>query len=184
MPHYKYLIVGGGMTADAAAQGIRELDRDGAIGLLGAEPNAPYDRPPLSKGMWKGKPRDKVFRHTEDKNVTLHLDTRATNLDPANKRVTDQNNVEYTYDKLLLATGATPARLPFGQDQIIYFRTLRDYDRVRALSDENKTFVMIGGGYIGSEVAAALAMQGRKVTMISWKKPSTDRNFRMGWGNF
>lgn len=184
MPDYKYLIVGGGMTADAAARGIRELDAEGTIGMLTAEPDPPYDRPPLSKGMWKGKPRDKVFRHIEDKNVTVHLDTRTASVDPANKRVTDDKNQVYTYEKLLIATGATPARLPFGQDSIIYYRTLRDYDRVRALSDANKSFLIIGGGFIGSEVAAALAMQGRQVTIILLEGTINGPKFPRGLGEF
>lgn len=184
MPQYKYLILGGGMTADAAAQGIRELDTTGTIGLLSAEPDAPYDRPPLTKGMWKGKPRDKVFRHTEDKNVTLHLNTRATALDPAKKQVTDESGTVYTYDKLLLATGGTPTRLPFGQDHIIYYRTLRDYDRVRALADEKQHFIMIGGGYIGSELAAGLTMVGKKVIMILLEDVINGPKFPRGLGEY
>ena len=64
MEHYKYLIVGGGMTADAAAQGIREVDPSGSIGLIGSEPEPPYDRPPLSKKLWKGKPFEVIWRGT------------------------------------------------------------------------------------------------------------------------
>ena len=62
MPHFKYLIIGGGMTADSASAGIRQVDPDGSIGLISAESHPPYDRPPLSKGMWKGKPLEKIFR--------------------------------------------------------------------------------------------------------------------------
>ena len=64
MLHYKYLLVGGGMTADSAARGIRSLDREGAIGLIGAEPDPPYNRPPLTKGLWQGRPIDKIWRNT------------------------------------------------------------------------------------------------------------------------
>ena len=73
MPNYMYLIVGGGMTADAAVHGIREVDRDGSIGLLSAEAHPPYDRPPLSKKLWKGKPLESIWRQTESQGVTLHL---------------------------------------------------------------------------------------------------------------
>ena len=69
-------------------------------------------------------------------------------------------------DKLLLATGSTPRRLPFGEDQIIYFRTLDDYQRLRGLTDGGQRFAVIGGGFIGSEIAAALAMNGKEVVMI------------------
>ena len=65
MPDYKYLIVGGGMTADAAVAGIRELDPDGSIGVIGAETDGPYTRPLLSKGLWKDTPLEKVWRGTE-----------------------------------------------------------------------------------------------------------------------
>ncbi|HEY5931677.1 MAG TPA: hypothetical protein VIT63_02100, partial [Nitrospira sp.] len=64
MTHYKYLIIGGGMTAAAAAEGIREVDSTGSIGLISAEQDAPYDRPPLTKGLWKDKPLDSVWRDT------------------------------------------------------------------------------------------------------------------------
>lgn len=184
MPHYKYLIIGGGMTGDAAAKGIRELDADGTVGLLGAEPDPPYDRPPLSKGLWKGKPKDKIARQTDQKGVTLHLKTRATSLDPANKRVQTQDGGEYTYDKLLIATGGKPTRLPFGGDDVIYFRTLRDYDRLRALANEKKKIGVIGGGYIGSEIAAALAMTGTPVTMILLEETINGPKFPRGLGDF
>jgi NADPH-dependent 2,4-dienoyl-CoA reductase/sulfur reductase-like enzyme len=71
MPSYKYLIVGGGMTADAAVRRIREVDRNASIGLIGTEIDPPYDRPPLSKGLWKGKPLAKIWRGTEARDVDL-----------------------------------------------------------------------------------------------------------------
>jgi len=164
--HYPYLIVGGGMTADAAVRGIRELDPGAPIGLIGAEPDPPYSRPPLSKALWKGAPLDSVWRKTGDLGVDLHLGRRATTLDLSGKRVVDDHGRNYGFDKLLLATGGTPRRLPFGGDHVLYFRTLDDYRRLRALSARAKTFAVIGGGFIGSEIAAALALQGCKVTML------------------
>jgi NADPH-dependent 2,4-dienoyl-CoA reductase/sulfur reductase-like enzyme len=165
MPNYMYLIVGGGMTADAAVHGIRKVDRDGSIGLLSAEGHPPYDRPPLSKKLWKGKPLESIRRKTESQGVTLHLGRTARHLDPQNKQITDDQGTAYGYGKLLLATGGTPRRLPFGGEQIIYFRTLDDYERLRALTRPGQHFAVIGGGFIGSEVAAALAMNGKKVVM-------------------
>ena len=165
MPHYPYLIVGGGMTADAAIGGIREVDPSGSIGLVGADPHPPYDRPPLSKGLWKGKPLESIWRKTDRGGVTLHLDRQVRMLDPPNRRVTDDQGTDYTFDKLLLATGGTPRRLPFGGDHVIYFRTLNDYERLRALTGGGRRFAVVGGGFIGSEVAAALAMTGEKVVM-------------------
>lgn len=84
---YRYLIVGGGMTADAVCQGIRELDESGAIGLVGEEPHAPYKRPPLTKGLWSGGDEAKVWRQTADRGVELHLGRRVISIDPANRFV-------------------------------------------------------------------------------------------------
>lgn len=165
MPNYTYLIVGGGMTAGAAVGGIREVDANGSVGVIGAESHPPYDRPPLSKGLWKGKPLESIWRTIDNRGVTLHLGRQARTLDPTNKRVTDDQGTVYTFDKLLLATGGTPRRLPYGGDDIIYYRTLDDYERLRALNVPGQRFAIIGGGFIGSEVAAALAMNGKTVVM-------------------
>src|SRR6185437_13113062 len=161
-----YLIVGGGMTADAAVHGVRDVDSTGSIGLIGSESHPPYNRPPLSKGLWKGKPLDTIWRKTAGPAVNLHLRRMVRTLDSRNKRVTDDQGTVYTYGKLLLATGGTPHRLPFGGDDIIYFRTLDDYQRLRALTERGQRFAVIGGGFIGSEVAAALALNGKEVTML------------------
>ncbi|MGI8912706.1 MAG: NAD(P)/FAD-dependent oxidoreductase [Chloroflexota bacterium] len=166
MPHYRYLIIGGGMTADAAAGGIREVDPIGTIGLIGAEMDPPYNRPPLTKGLWKGDELESVWRHTTDEGVVRHLGRRAQSLDSANKRVVDDQGTTYTYEQCLLATGGTPRTLPFGGDQVIYYRTLETYRLLRALTDQRQRFAVIGGGFIGSEIAAALAMNGKQVTML------------------
>jgi 3-phenylpropionate/trans-cinnamate dioxygenase ferredoxin reductase component len=166
MPTYKYLIVGGGMTADAAIAGIREVDKSGSVGLIGSEPQPPYNRPPLTKGLWKGKPLSSIWRKTDRSGVTLHSGRTARDLDPRQKRVTDDQGTEYQFEKLLLATGGTPRRLDFGGEQIIYYRTLADYERLRALAEKHANFAVIGGGFIGSEIAAALAMNGKKVSLI------------------
>jgi NADPH-dependent 2,4-dienoyl-CoA reductase/sulfur reductase-like enzyme len=167
MPHYPYLIIGGGMTAAAAAQGIREADPAAVIGLIGAEPDPPYDRPPLTKGLWKGEPLDGIWRPTERQGVTAHLGREARELDPARRRVVDDQGTEYTYEALLLATGGTPRRLPFGGDGVLYYRTVADYRRLRALTERGRQrFVVVGGGFIGTEIAAALAMNGQQVALV------------------
>lgn len=166
MKTYKYLIVGSGMTADAAAHGIRELDPDGSIGMIGSETDMPYARPPLSKGMWKGRPFEKIWRGTEKLNVDLHLGRKVIELDPAAKRARDDQGDEYTYDKLLLATGGMPIQLPFGHEHIIYYRTLQDYQRLRALTEHGQRFLVIGAGFIGSEITSALSALGKQVTMV------------------
>ena len=165
MKHYKYLIIGGGLTGDAATRGIRELDEKGKIGLISMEADPPYMRPNLSKGLWKGRPVEKIWRKTEDR-AELILGRKVTGLDPKNKTIRDDQGDEYTYDKLLLATGGSPIRLPLDNENIIYFRDYKDYQRLRKLADEKEHFVVIGGGFIGSEMAAALTMVGKKVTMI------------------
>ncbi|HEU0113284.1 MAG TPA: FAD-dependent oxidoreductase [Thermomicrobiales bacterium] len=166
MSHYDYLIVGGGMAADAAVRGIREVDPTGAIGLLGAEADPPYKRPPLSKALWRGKPLDRVWLDTAAQDVDLHLGRTAARLDLAHRVVVDDRDAGYTFGKLLLATGGAPRRLPFGGDRIIAFRTLADYRRLAALAVEGQRFAVIGGGFIGGEIAAALAMHGKAVTLV------------------
>ena len=166
MPDFEFLIVGGGMAANAAVQGIRSLDPSGSLGLLSSEPDPPYKRPPLSKGLWKGKSLDSIWLGSPDQRVELHLGRTALELDPAAKLVRDDQGTEYRYAKLLLATGGTPRRLARDGDSVIYFREVADYRRLRALADTAGRFVVIGGGFIGSELAAALAMVGRRVTMI------------------
>ncbi len=170
MDHYRYLIVGGGMTADSAVRGIRQVDTQGTIGLFGRETDPPYDRPPLSKGLWKSKPLEKIWRKTADLGAELHLGQAIRALDLAAKEVEDDRGNRYAFDKLLLATGGTPQRLEFDSGQIIYYRTLADYRRLRELTERGQRFVVIGGGFIGSELAAALAMNGKEVVMI-FRKP-------------
>jgi len=166
MPEFKYLIVGGGMTAAAAVQGIREVDPSGTIGLVGAEPHPPYNRPPLSKGLWKGDPEDGIWRKGAGAGVEQVLGRRIVAVDVGGKRATDDRGTTYRFDALLFATGGTPRRLPLQSEQIIYFRTYDDYRRLRAIAEHPVRFAVIGGGFIGSEIAAALRMQGRDVVMI------------------
>jgi 3-phenylpropionate/trans-cinnamate dioxygenase ferredoxin reductase component len=166
MNNYKYLIIGGGMTADAAVKGIREIDPDGSIGLISMESDPPYNRPPLSKGLWKGKSFDSIWRNTESQHVTLHLGRMIISLAADKQIARDDQGIEFHGEKLLLATGGTPRRLSFGGEDILYYRKLEDYKRLAKLSKETQDFAVIGGGFIGAEIAAALAMNGKKVTML------------------
>ena len=163
---YRYLVVGGGMTGDAVCQGIRNVDPDGSIGLVGEEPDPPYKRPPLTKGLWSGGAEEKIWRNTADRGVDLRLGRRVVRIDPAAGTAVDDAGAEYRYERLILATGGRPRRLPQGGDGVVYFRTLADYRHVRALSEEGARFVVIGGGFIGSELAASLRSQGCDVTMV------------------
>jgi NADPH-dependent 2,4-dienoyl-CoA reductase/sulfur reductase-like enzyme len=166
MTNYDYLIIGGGMTAAAAVEGIRQVDPARSIGIISAEQDAPYNRPPLSKALWKGKPLDSIWRKTETKEVEMHLGRVVRQIVPLEKQVVNEKGDVFGYGKLLLATGGRPRRLPFDDDHIIYFRTLSDYHRLRALADTGQRFAVIGGGFIGSEIAAALALNGKQVVMI------------------
>jgi len=166
MLNYKYLIIGGGMTADAAAQGIRAVDALGSIGIISAESNPPYNRPPLSKALWKGLELDAIGRGTQDYFLDLHLGRRVKSLDSEKHQATDDLGDTYSYEKLLLATGATPRQLPFGAEHIIYYRTITDYEKLRKLVATGGRFAVIGAGFIGSEIAAALSMNHQEVVMI------------------
>lgn len=177
MKHYKYLIIGGGMTADAAVQGIRSIDPVSEIGVFTAEPDPPYNRPPLSKALWKGESVETIWRKTDQQNVMLRLGCIVTAITSANKQVVDAHGDRYSWDKLLLATGGSPRRFSFGKEHIIYFRTLADYRRLRALTEKGERFAVIGGGFIGSEIAAALTLKQKKVVMVFPNKSIGDRVF-------
>ena len=177
MASYRYLIVGGGMAADAVCKGIRSVDEAGTIGVIGAEAHAPYKRPPLTKGLWTGDDEDTIWRKTAEKGAQLQIGRRVVSIDLGARRVRDDAGDEYEYEKLVLATGGTPRRLGGDDDAVIYFRDLDDYRHARELSDQGASFAVIGGGFIGSEMAAALSIAGRAVTIVL---PEAG----IGWRNF
>jgi NADPH-dependent 2,4-dienoyl-CoA reductase/sulfur reductase-like enzyme len=166
MEHSTYLIVGAGLAADSACKAIRKHDPDGAVLVIGEEPHAPYLRPPLSKALWKGEQEESIWRGTDTLGVELRLGRRAVALDLDARTVTDDAGERYRYERLLLATGGRPRRLPFGGDEAIYFRTLDDYRRLRTLAGSGSRVCVIGGGFIGSEIAAALALNDCRVTIV------------------
>jgi NAD(P)H-nitrite reductase large subunit len=167
MNEYTYLILGGGMAAAAAVQGIREIDQRGTIGLLSADHNPPYKRPPLSKKLWAGKSENTIWLPLENANVTLHLGRAAKQILREKRQVIDDQGGVYQYQALLIALGGTPRRLAWDQgDDIIYYRTFADYQRLRQLTGTGKRFAVIGGGFIGSELAAALRTNDKEVSMV------------------
>lgn len=170
------------MTAAAAANGIREVDKKGSIATIGCEPDEPYKRPPLSKGLWKGKSEDSIW--IKLKEVDCHLGSTVTEIRPAEKQVVRGDGSVVGYGKLLLATGGTPRKLNFGGDSIIYYRTVADYRRLRELAERGTRFAVIGGGFIGSEVAAALTMNGKQVVMIFPAKTIAERVFPANLAEF
>jgi len=115
MTDFRYLIVGGGMVADAAARGIREMDADGSIGIISEEHDRPYARPALSKKLWTDPEfswDEKVDLHTEETGATFVLGTVVTAIDRAAKTVTTSDGDTHGYERLLIATGGKPRSLP------------------------------------------------------------------------
>jgi len=184
MPNTRYLVVGGGMTADAAVKGIREHDADGPILLVGAEQHPPYKRPPLTKGLWSGADEASIWKHTSDAGADLILGRRIESIDLDARRATDDTGEEHEFEQLLLATGGTPRRLGGDDSEVIYFRTLDDYRRLRELAADGARVTVIGGGFIGSELAAGLTGAGAKVTMIFPEATIGGRIFPSALGQF
>jgi NADPH-dependent 2,4-dienoyl-CoA reductase/sulfur reductase-like enzyme len=171
---FTYIITGGGLAGASAIEGIRELDKKGSLLLIGREKHLPYDRPPLSKKLWFGKKKvEDIFLHTHEfytqNNAAVAIGVTVKALDAVNKTVTDDKGKTYRFEKLLLATGGTPRTLPIpggNLEGICYYRYLDDYLRIRQEASAGKSAVVIGGGFIGSEVAAALNINKVGVTMI------------------
>lgn len=169
MRKYKFFIVGGGMTAHAAANGVLSVNSEADLGLVTKEQYAPYWRPPLSKSLWQNKNIEDIWCGTTGKNLEIIQNTEIVKIDPDNKIAQDNKGTIYQWDKLLLATGGTPRQLPFdNNNEIIYYRTLDDYKLIREkIKGKNSPdALVIGGGFIGSEMAAALTMNDVNVTMI------------------
>jgi len=164
---HDYLIIGGGMAGDAAAKAIRENNAAASIGIVGDESHAPYERPPLSKALWKGdKTPESIDLGTARSGADLYLGRRVVALDRADRSARDDHGDVHRYRRLLLATGATPRHLPFDGERVIHFRTLDDYTALRRYAVDGARVAVIGGGFIGSELAASLASNGSKVTML------------------
>lgn len=180
---YNYIIVGAGIAAAHAAKGIREIDKEGSILMIGNEPYLPYNRTYLSKDLWTGKKKlENIIVHDQayydSLKVEIRLNTTVTNLDPAKKTITTDDGTRYSYNKLLLAAGAQPRKLSIpGADlkKVCYFRTIDDYKTTRSILGEGKSVVLIGGGFIGSEIAASLALNKVKVQMIFPEKRICNR---------
>lgn len=169
--------MGGGLAAAAALAGIREVDSECRIGLLSAEPHRPYDRPPLSKALWKEGAKEGVIWRALPTDAELMLGRRAVGLDLKRKEVTDDRGATYGFGKLLLATGGAPRTLARASDRVIYFRTFDDYRRLREATREPARVVVIGGGFIGTELAAALRWSGHAVTMLVPEQGLSARQF-------
>ena len=169
---YDYLIVGGGVAAASAVTGIRAEDDNGTIGVLGSEPHPPIYRPDLSKTLWLDDSASVDGSSlagdlTTDANVDLVTDTTVTELDTDAHVVRLADGSSVGYGKLLLATGAEPRTLglPAGP-RIFYYRTTADFQALQKLATAGSHVVVVGGGYIGSEMASALVQNNVSVTLV------------------
>lgn len=166
MKEYKYIVIGGGMTGASSVMGIRKNDPDGKIAMFSQEPYKPYNKPPLTKGLWDGKELEDIIRPIEKYDVDLFLETKIVKVNPQEKTVSTKNDEEFHYEKLLIATGGDPIQLPDTPEGVIYYRTLDDFQKLKEETEIKQTFCVIGGGFIGSEIAAALTKNGKQVTMM------------------
>ncbi len=165
---HDYLIIGAGMAGDAAAKAIHEAEPAATIAMIGDEAQPPYQRPPLSKAMWKGdKTLADIDLGTRDSGVDLQLGRCVEVLDRVAHSAQDDHGDHWRYRRALLATGGTPRRLGFdGGRRVIHFRTMADYQTLREFAVPGASIAVIGGGFIGSELAASLSSVGCKVTML------------------
>jgi NADPH-dependent 2,4-dienoyl-CoA reductase/sulfur reductase-like enzyme len=167
------LIVGGGLAAQRCAETLRRRGYDGAVRMVCAEPQPPYDRPPLSKGVLAGEASEEELAYRpawwyEEKQVELLLGARAEGLDPAARQVRLDSGAELAYESLLIATGGAARRLPFldGCQNVHQLRTLADARRLRAELGAGARLTIVGAGFIGQEVAATARKLGAEVTMV------------------
>jgi 3-phenylpropionate/trans-cinnamate dioxygenase ferredoxin reductase component len=165
-----HVIVGAGLAGGKAAETLREEGFDGRVVLIGAEPDRPYERPPLSKDYLRGESeREAAYVHPaayyEEHDVELRTQTRVEAIDLSARELALAGGERLAFTKLLLATGAEPRRLP-GAEGVLYLRDFRDSDALRAVLGQGGRMAVIGGGWIGSEVAASARQKGLEVTMI------------------
>ena len=166
------VVVGGGLAAAKTAEALRLEGHDGTITLVAAEDHLPYERPPLSKDYLAGKASlDDALVHPADWyvkiDVTVRTGVSATAIDAAAHTVTLDDGTTLRYDALILATGSAPRRLPdVHAENVLYLRTVEDSDAIAASFGEGRRLVLVGGGWIGLEVAAAARTAGTEVTVL------------------
>ena len=187
-----YLLIGGGLASANCARWLREEGADGSVLLVGREPDPPYIRPDCSKGYLRGAEtrEEPLFRPNEwwgEQDVELLTRTSVTGLDLAARTATLSNKDEVAFGKALLATGANVRRLNVGGcelEQIHYLRTLGNADAIREGVADAEQVVLIGGSYIGCEVAASLTMLGKSCTIVMQEHATLERGFGASVGRF
>ncbi|MGH2859327.1 MAG: NAD(P)/FAD-dependent oxidoreductase [Solirubrobacteraceae bacterium] len=193
MTETTFVIVGAGLAGAKAAGELRERGFDGRLVLVGAESELPYERPPLSKDYLRGESeREKARVYADedfyrDNQIELVSGTSVAGIDPGAGRATLTGGRELAFDRLLLTTGAQPRRLPVpgaDLDGVHMVRTLADCDALRARLDAGGHVVVVGAGWIGSEVAASSRQKGLEVTMIDPLQLPNERIFGREIGEF
>jgi len=169
-----FIVAGAGFAGAKAVETLREEGFDGRLIMVGNEPERPYERPPLSKDYLRGDAeRETIYVHPErfyaEHDVELRLGRRAAELDPGERELVLDDGEWLRYDRLLLATGAEPRRLAIPGaklDGVLYLRSVADCDVLRERLDRGGSVVVVGAGWIGSEVAASARTRGLEVTVV------------------
>jgi NADPH-dependent 2,4-dienoyl-CoA reductase/sulfur reductase-like enzyme len=174
MSESRFVVLGGGMVAGYAAKQLVELGlKSGELAILSADTSIPYERPPLSKGFLAGKDTEDAIRINSEAfyrehGIEVKLGCEITAVDPERKRLTTKSGGDFGFDKLIVATGARPRTLEIPGAElrnVHYLRSLDDSKAIRSSAETVKRAVVVGGGFIGMEVAAVLAQKGIDVTM-------------------
>ncbi len=192
MSESTFIIAGASLAGAKAAEELRKQGFGGRVVLLGAEPERPYERPPLTKDYLRGEsPMEKVYVHAEDfyedQRIELLTSATVTAIDPAASTVSLQDGRELAFDRLLLTLGAEPRRIPVpgaALDGVHYLRTLADCDALRSRLDAGGHVVVVGAGWIGSEFAASARQRGLNVTVIDPLELPNERIFGPEIGAF
>jgi 3-phenylpropionate/trans-cinnamate dioxygenase ferredoxin reductase component len=187
-----FVIVGASLTGAKAAEELRERGFDGRVVLIGSEPDRPYERPPLSKDYLRGESeREKAYVHGADyyeqHEIELLTSANVTAIDPGAATVKLDDGRDLSYDRLLLSTGAEPRRLSVPGAElggVLYLRTLADCDLLRERLGSGHRVVVIGAGWIGSEVAASARTLGLDVAVVDPLAVPNERTFGAEVGGF
>jgi 3-phenylpropionate/trans-cinnamate dioxygenase ferredoxin reductase subunit len=190
--HVDVLLAGGGMAAANCARWLREEGADGSILLVGREPHPPYNRPPCSKGYLQGKEslQDTLFRPDEwweEQSIELQTRTSVLKLDLEDRVAVLSTQEEVSFDKALVATGSNVRLLRVegvGLEGIHYLRALGNADTIRSDTEGVEHVVVVGGSYIGTEVAASLTLLGRSVTILMQEDVTHERSFGTQAGRY
>ena len=169
----KILILGSGQAAIYAASEIRKYDKDSEISIFGNESYHPYERPPLSKEFLMGKKKEEEFlffskNFFADQNIH-YINKEINGVDFINKSLISFDNKKYFFDKLLITTGSTNRRIAIDEEidnEIYYLRNLDDANQIKKKASEVNSIAIIGGGFIGLEIASSLNQQNKSVSLI------------------